>query len=306
MRYRTKRKMLDKPAALDFVRSAAGGIPLPRGDTGAGSPSTVGRTVSPTAWHNCALESSQSRPPKLTQQHREIDVGLAGWPRGAPPWLAVRHREVDVGHWPRGAPTQRKRHPERSPELAWGEPVEPLEGRSEPARRNSTIRAGGGPAGDDQILPARLEDSIRSGGRTCETVLRMTESLGSGPPWLVVQHREVDVGMAEWPGISPPIGYDRAREWICHVRGDCWCRSVLRTGNRNRLRNKSSTTRSCTGDAEHEFSRTRSPGWYPMQSFRDPRDPQLLLMRTTSARAGGVDSDSESDSTGDALYEAFS
>ena len=74
--------MLDKPAALDFVRSAAGGIPLPRGDTGAGSPGS-----------------------------------------GGPPWLAVRHREVDVGPWPRGAPTQSKRYPERS----------------EPARLESTI-----------------------------------------------------------------------------------------------------------------------------------------------------------------------
>jgi len=31
------------------------------------------------------------------------------------------------------------RHPELRPELAWGEPVEPLEGRSEPARLESTI-----------------------------------------------------------------------------------------------------------------------------------------------------------------------
>lgn len=73
---------------------------------------------------------------------------------GGPPKTQIRHREVDVGCWPRGAPIQSRRHPERSE----------------------------GSAICDQIL------------RTWETVLRMTKSLGSGPPWLAVQNREVDVG----------------------------------------------------------------------------------------------------------------
>jgi hypothetical protein len=123
-------------------------------------------------------------------------------------------------------------------------------------------------------------------------------SEGSAPVDQMLRPGKAGLSMTERQGITPPIGYDRAREWICHVRGDCWCRSVLQTGNRNRLRNKASTTRSCTSDAEHEFSRTRSPGLHPMLSFRNPRCPQLLLMRPSLFCKGEVG--------GRQVHEAFS
>jgi hypothetical protein len=167
----------------------------------------------------------------------ETVLRMTNSPGNGPPWLAVCHCEVDVGRWPRGAPPQKIRHPERRPELAWGELVEPLEGRSE------------GSATFDQIL------------RPCEAGLRMIKSLGC----------------------TPPIGSNRAREWMVRVRGDCWSNPIRQTRNRSRVRNKASTTRSCTSDAEHEFSRTCSPGRFPMLLLRDTRGS------ATPSRANVVD-----------------
>lgn len=133
----------------------------------------VGRTASsttglaPPIGHELARESISHVRACLPFFALFVSAGfLAEW-RGDPHWLTVRHREVDVGHWPRGAPKQRKRHAEWSPEL--------VEGRSE------------GSARLDQIL------------RLWETSLRMTERFGSDPPWLAVRHREVDVGH-----VNPP------------------------------------------------------------------------------------------------------
>lgn len=179
----------------------------------------------------------------------------------------------------------------------------------EPARHTCTRMAGGGSARLDQIL------------RPAKAGLRMTDSRGSGgPPWLAVQHREVDVGhlgppdrqavgssgsihncqllIINWQLCStPPIRYERARESIARL--------VVITSNLPKVHvnakatlGRCKTTRSCASDAEHEFSRARSPGLYPMLSFRDTRGPQLLLMRPSSLCKGVVGHSQ--------LYEAFS
>ena len=212
-----------------------------------------------------------------------------------------------------GPPIQSRRHPEHCPELAWGEPVEPLEGRSEPARLTGTRMAGEGSARLDQILPARLDSARRSGGRVCETTLRMMEGFGNGgPPWLAVCHREVDVGHCGLPawqpvGCTPPTRYERARESIARL-----VVGTRITSNRSKVRlnakgtfERCMTTRSCASDAEHEFPRIRSAGLFPMKLFRRSGYPQLLLMQPTSV-GKDVASDSKSDSVGDALQEAFS
>jgi hypothetical protein len=156
-----------------------------------------------------------------------------------------------------------------------------------------------GPPNRPGNLSKVMEDAIRTFERC-----KGWHAVGSGPPTrlgnLSKVSEETQRTFERCRGSGPPNGCNRAREWISRVRGDCW------TMKRSRPRNKASTTRSCTSDAEHEFSRTRSPGLYPMQSFRDTRGPQLLLMRTTSARAGSVESDSESDPSGNTIYEAFS
>lgn len=350
MRYRTNKGQLGTPAASWCVRTAAGGVPLPRGDTEAESPGRgpVGRTVSSAALPKRARESI---PYTLAVQHREVDVGRGrGAPKGkrhlersersahqdqilrtcesvlrmtdslgnGPPWLAVRHREVDEGHI---------RPPERQAVGRGG------------SNCNCGMRIGDCGLGCND--PHWL--AVSSVGRTFSSTTAVP------PHWLAVKHREVDAGdrgggnrrRANLPprdllkvsgdthrtfrrcvgsgrcegshaqgGISPPIRYDRAREWISHADGSLplvWKdpkRTFGRCAGRNRTRNKASTTRSCTSDAEHEFSRTRSPGWHPMHSFRDTRGPQLLLMRPTSVGKGG--SDYESDSTGGALWKAFS
>ena len=115
------------------------------------------------------------------------------------------------------------------------------------------------------------------------------------PPWLAVRHREVDVGRARYGpnalvgrtvsstiGLGPPdcqaMGSSPPR--LSGPPGSEAGRKRMRKRSpRCRSRGVASTTRSCTSDAEHEFSRTRSPGRYPMRSFRDAGSPQLLLMR---------------------------
>jgi len=147
----------------------------------------------------------------------------------------------------------------------------------------------------------------------------MTNSLGCGPPWLSMRHREVDVGrtFSSTTGIGPPThrnlftrttirsggpkvwedpkrtfgryeGCERARESIARLvvitsnlpKVHVNAKATLGRCNTGRRR----ATRSCASDAEHEFSRTRCPGRYPMLSFRDPRGPQLLLMQSSLLR----------------------
>ncbi len=324
-----------------------------------------------------------SGPPRLAVRHREADVGHLGpperqavgssgstadfrhvvsacppirvldgrraveplpifdwrWGRGAPPWLAVKHREVDVGRGSGGpnALVGRTYSPTTAVDPAWL------------AVRHREVDVGDGPRGAQPTWRGCLP--------TRTTAVNCRNGRSGGPKvW-----KDSDRTFGRCEGVDPPIGYDRAREWICHVRGDCWSRSDCigrdhlkntharlphwiqeggqakarrRKGQnllymfgdfaawredvfsfacafeissrlRSRLRNIASTTRSCSSDAEHEFSRTRSPGRYPMLLFRDTGGPQLLLMRTSSI-GKGVESNSELDSTGEAIHEAFS
>ena len=255
-------------------------------------PLDVGRTFSSTTGIS---------PPKQSSRHPERSEGSASVIQilrpcetglrmtnslgCGPPWLAVQHREVDVGRTfssttGNGPPKQSRRHPERSPEL--------VEGRSE------------GSATVNQIL------------RVWETTLRMTEGFPVGRDAVsTTRHREVDVGRGRcglnrpvgrtfssttgmWPtarqpvGCTPPRRYERARESIARLvvitsnlpKVHVNAKATLGRCNTGRCK----TTRSCASDAEHEFSRTRSPGRYPMLSFRDPRGPQLLLMQPSLLR----------------------
>ena len=88
-------------------------------------------------------------------------------------------------------------------------------------------------------------------------------------------------GCERWRRVVPPIGFDRAREWMCDVRGDCWCRSEQLIRHRNRLGILALTTRFFARDAVHEFPRIRSAGLFPMKLFRISGCPQLLLMQPT-------------------------
>ena len=74
------------------------------------------------------------------------------------------HREVDIGRRPCGAPKQSERYPGHCPELAWGEPVESLEGRSAcpPSLYENGRREGS--ASEIQILPARLDSEEGQAG----------------------------------------------------------------------------------------------------------------------------------------------
>jgi hypothetical protein len=105
-------------------------------------------------------------------------------------------------------------------------------------------------------------------------------------------------GCERWRGSTPPIRYKRAREPIARLvvrntsnlhtgklpKVDVCTKRTFGRCNTGRCR----ATRSCVSDAVHEFSRARSPGRYPMLSFRDPRGPQLLLMRPSSLCKGVV------------------
>jgi hypothetical protein len=281
-------------------------MPSPRGDTGDEGMSWRSHTRPESR----AGEMARGRPPSLALQHREVDCGHGESPpkhaagsgppirncelrtRGerppafresirragsrtidnfelgsvGPPWLSVRHRELDIGHSARGAPTQSQRHPERSPEI--------FEGRSE------------GSAIVNQIL------------RTWETVLRMTESLGNGPPWLaeplvgrgrrgpLVMNCQFSVFNWQLCRCAPPIRYERARESIARL--------VVRTRNTrnlpkakvnaNETLGRCNATRSYASDAVHEFPRIRSAGLFPMMSFRRSGIPQLLLMQPSLVR----------------------
>ena len=192
----------------------------------------------PSAWSDILRAGLSSQIsgglPWAGSPNCELRIDNCQLGRGDPPWLAVQHREVDVGHEARRGLIQSGRYPD------------PDQRSGEPARRTCTNGAG---------------------GRTWETVLRMTES----------------------PGIGPPIGYDRARESISHVRADCSCRSEQLTTHRSRLRMIGSTTRSFASDAEHEFPRIRSAGLFPMKSFRRSGYPPLLLMQLTLFRRREVD-----------------
>jgi|GEM_PF-6966661 len=239
-----------------------------------------GRTGPP-----CQAETVAGRGVDSTMGLHPPSRGSSGIARGGPPRLAVQHREVDVGRTfssttGNGPPKQSRRHPERSPEL--------VEGRSE------------GSATVNQIL------------RVWETTLRMTEGFPVGRDAVsTTRHREVDVGRGRcglnrpvgrtfssttgmWPtarqpvGCTPPRRYERARESIARLvvitsnlpKVHVNAKATLGRCNTGRCK----TTRSCASDAEHEFSRTRSPGRYPMLSFRDPRGPQLLLMQPSLLR----------------------
>ena len=232
-------------------------------------------------------------PPWSAVRHREVDVGCSGGeaPRserrmqiadlrlmmGDPPWLAVQHREVDVGL----PPNQCRRHPE--PDLS-----------------------GEGSAITDQIL------------RVCETTLRMTKRRGCGPP--VYEGRSQN---AE--------GRSRSQKFTLSESRRCLSGRVEGVEGRSRSHNFTlSESRSClsgrvegvegrwtckcfnitaprsrTSDAEHEFTRARSPGSTPMRSFRCSRGLQLLLMRPSSAR-GRVESDPRSDQTTHVTWGALS
>jgi hypothetical protein len=200
--------------------------------------------------------------------------GERGMGRGGPPWLAVQHREVDVGHL---GPPERQ---------AVGSSP-PIQSRRHPERSEGSARL-------DQIL------------RVWETTLRMTEGFGNGgPPWLAVQHREVDIGHRPRGALTlrnlftrttirsggPKVwedskrtfgryeGYERARESIARLVGRNTSNLPKVHVNAKATLGRCNATRSCASDAEHEFPRTRCPGRYPMLSFRDPRGPQLLLMQ---------------------------
>jgi hypothetical protein len=219
-------------------------------------------------------------------------------PRGRP----LDHIDVDVGlKWPPG------RH---------------AAGRSGPIQNCQLSTRG-------EILPALRGFWWQAGSRT---IVNWESGRGS-PAWLAVNHREVDVGdrgggnrrrgdLLKVPedfdrtfrkcvgslargGISPATRLGNLSK-ILAVAPQSFERCIeQRTRIGSRFKNKASTTSSCASDAEHEFSRTRSPGRHPMRSFRDARGLQLLLMRTTLVGKGGG-SDCESDSTCGALKEAFS
>ena len=242
-------------------------------------------------------------------------VGSAG--AADPTWLDVGHREIDVGHVrPPVRQAVGSSPPVRKSSMQYGvcSMRTVISGRGQPSRFIERPPAGGSGASTSATGPPMI--AVSTVGRA------FSSTTAVDPPWLAVRHREVDVGYrggghrrcgdlppgdllkvsadshrtfrrcvgsGRWArshaqgGISPPICNGRALEWISRVRGDCW------SMNRNRLRNKASTTRSCTSDAEHEFSRARSPGWYPKLSFRDARCPQLLLMRPSSVCKGESD-----------------
>ena len=138
----------------------------------------------------------------------------------------------------------------------------------------------------------------------------MTNSLGCGPPWLAVQHREVDIGHR--PRGAPTLGNLPTRTTIQSGGPKVWkdskrtfgryegCERARESIVRLVVRNTSNLPKAkvkfigtfgrcrltCffASDAVHEFSRAHSPGRYPMLSFRDPRGPQLLLMQPSLLR----------------------
>ena len=167
-----------------------------------------------TEYAECSMEYAVSGfrggdPSSSAVQQRDVDVGH--WP----PWLAeplvgrdavptTGHREMGIGHRPRGAPILRN--------LVWEDSMRTF-GRYEGRERwrGSTLpigyaRAreslGNGPpwsaepfVGRDAVSTTGLHPPPRG---SCE--------LGrGGPPWLAVQHREVDVGRGRC-GPNAPVG----------------------------------------------------------------------------------------------------
>lgn len=238
-----------------------------------------------------------SSPPirESSMQYGVLSMQTAGcgMGRGGPPWREVRCREVDVGHT---SPPERhavgRSGPIRECRMQYGvcHMQTAKRGRAQPSCLIECHRAVRSGVSISAVGPPRIP--VSTVGRT------LSSTTAPRTPWLALRHREVDGGdrrgddhslrSASWHGCTPPIGYDRAREWMVHVRGDCWSSSRQQIGTRSRVRNRASTTRSCTSDAEHEFSRTCIPGRFPMLLLRDTRGPQLLLMRTASTGKGVV------------------
>jgi hypothetical protein len=209
---------------------------------------------------------------------------------GVPPWLAVRHREVDVGCSGGEAPRSERRMQIADLRLMMGDPpwlavqhrevdvgLPPNQCRRHPEPDLS----GEGSAITDQIL------------RVCETTLRMTKRRGCGPPVYEGRCRSQNAEVR-----SQKFTLSESRSCLSGrvegVEGRWTCKCFNITALRSR-----------TSDAEHEFTRARSPGSTPMRSFRCSRGLQLLLMRPSSAR-GRVESDPRSDQTTHVTWGAFS
>ncbi|MBF8296898.1 MAG: hypothetical protein HW389_3443 [Bacteroidetes bacterium] len=181
------------------------------------------------------------------------------------------------------SPTLHKRNAESAPR--WG-PLRPRDGTAALSGLRARDPSGGG------LLLGNLPT------RTTAVVCRIVRS--GGPKIWKDSRRTFGrfEGCERWRGCTPPIRYKRAREPIARlvVRNT----SNLHTGNLPKVdvctkrtfgrcnTGRCRATRSCVSDAVHEFSRARSPGRYPMLSFRDPRGPQLLLMRPSSLCKGVV------------------
>jgi hypothetical protein len=96
--------------------------------------------------------------------------------------------------------------------------------------------------------------------------------LGCGdPPYLAVQHCEVDIGHRPRGAIARLVGITSNLSKV-HVNA----KAIL-----GRCKTKCKATRSCASDAEHEFPRIRSAGLFSMMPFRRSGYPQLLLMQPT-------------------------
>jgi len=226
-----------------------------------------------------------------TTGHRELDIGHR--PRGAPK-QSKRHPE---------------RSDPACPEIFGARRTCTTRAGGGSARLDQILRVwettlrmtegfgnGGPPRLAETFVGRPACPEIFGARRTCTTRV-------GGDAFSTTRHREVDVGrtFSSTTGIGPPThrnlftrttirsggpkvwedskrtfgryeGYERARESIARLVDGTRITSNLSkvrlnaTGTFEKYR----ATRSCASDAEHEFSRTRCPGRYPMLSFRDP------------------------------------